>query len=70
MTRRCSTTDTTSNSVEAHHRHKTDAPSGTALAMNEAITRAQKRSLDSCAVYGRNGETNTRPLGEIGFAVV
>ena len=56
--------------IEAHHRHKADAPSGTALAMGEAITRAQKRSLDSCAVYGRSGETGTRPPGAIGFAAV
>jgi 4-hydroxy-tetrahydrodipicolinate reductase len=56
--------------IETHHRHKTDAPSGTALAMGEAITRAQNRSLDSCAVYGRTGDTGARPPAAIGFAAV
>ena len=56
--------------IEAHYRQKTDAPSGTALAMDEGIRRAQKRALDSCAVYGRSGETDTRLLGAISFAAV
>ncbi|MFT4068202.1 4-hydroxy-tetrahydrodipicolinate reductase [Paraburkholderia sp.] len=56
--------------VEAHHRNKTDAPSGTALAMGEAIAAAQGRSLAECAIYGRQGETGPRARGAIGFAAV
>lgn len=56
--------------VEAHHRYKIDAPSGTALAMGDAIARARGRSLAECAVYGRAGETGSRVSGAIGFAAV
>ena len=56
--------------VEAHHRHKTDAPSGTALAMGEEVARALGRSLKECAVYGREGQTGARTREAIGFATV
>ena len=51
--------------VETHHRHKVDAPSGTALKMGEVIAAAQGKRLDDCAVYEREG---ARPPGSIGFA--
>ena len=56
--------------VEAHHRHKVDAPSGTALAMGETIARALGRELPDLAVYAREGHTGERPSGSIGFATV
>ena len=56
--------------VEAHHRHKIDAPSGTALGMGEVIARALGRDLKQCAVYGREGVTGERPRSTIGFATV
>lgn len=56
--------------VEAHHRHKVDAPSGTALAMGEAIAAAQGKRLADCAVYAREGHTGERAAGSIGFATV
>jgi len=56
--------------VEAHHRHKVDAPSGTALRMGEVVAAALGRSLDECAVYGREGHTGERPATQIGFATV
>ncbi|RMD79859.1 MAG: 4-hydroxy-tetrahydrodipicolinate reductase [Gammaproteobacteria bacterium] len=56
--------------VEAHHRHKQDAPSGTALAMGEAVARARGQRLQEVAVYQRYGITGERPPGAIGFAVV
>ncbi len=56
--------------VEAHHRHKVDAPSGTALAMGEAIAAAQGKALQDCAVYAREGHTGERRSGSIGFAAV
>ncbi|MCU0841287.1 MAG: 4-hydroxy-tetrahydrodipicolinate reductase [Thiobacillaceae bacterium] len=56
--------------VEAHHRHKVDAPSGTALRMGEVIARALGRDLKSCAVYGREGVTGERQARTIGFATV
>ena len=56
--------------VEAHHRHKVDAPSGTALQMGEVIAAAQGRRLADCAVYGREGVTGPREAGTIGFAAV
>ncbi|HRH79692.1 MAG TPA: 4-hydroxy-tetrahydrodipicolinate reductase [Thiobacillaceae bacterium] len=56
--------------VEAHHRHKVDAPSGTALALGEAVARAMGRDLKQCAVYGREGITGERPADSIGFATV
>ncbi|MGK2698336.1 4-hydroxy-tetrahydrodipicolinate reductase [Serratia surfactantfaciens] len=56
--------------VEAHHRHKVDAPSGTALAMGEAIAGALGRDLKSCAVYAREGHTGERDPKSIGFATI
>ena len=56
--------------VEAHHRHKVDAPSGTALKMGEVIAEALGRDLKSCAVYGREGVTGERDPSTIGFATV
>lgn len=56
--------------IEAHHRHKVDAPSGTALAMGEAIAGALGRDLSACAVYAREGYTGERVPGSIGFASV
>ncbi|AJJ65022.1 Dihydrodipicolinate reductase [Yersinia aldovae ATCC 35236] len=56
--------------IEAHHRHKVDAPSGTALAMGEAIADSLGWSLKDCAVYSREGHTGERKPGTIGFATV
>ncbi len=56
--------------IEAHHRHKVDAPSGTALAMGEAIARALGTGLDDVAVYARHGITGARKPGTIGFAAI
>lgn len=56
--------------VEAHHRHKVDAPSGTALRMGEAVARALGRDLRKSAVYGREGVTGERKDETIGFATV
>jgi 4-hydroxy-tetrahydrodipicolinate reductase len=53
--------------VEAHHRHKVDAPSGTALKLGEVIARALGRDLKKVAVFGRQGETGARPAKAIGF---
>lgn len=56
--------------VEAHHRHKADAPSGTALRMGEVVAGALGRDLKRCAVYGREGVTGERSDETIGFATV
>ena len=56
--------------VEAHHRHKVDAPSGTALKMGEVIAGALGRDLKDCAVYARVGHTGARDPSTIGFAAV
>ncbi|MGH8461414.1 MAG: 4-hydroxy-tetrahydrodipicolinate reductase [Stenotrophobium sp.] len=56
--------------VEAHHRHKIDAPSGTALRMGEAVAAGLGRDLKDCAVYERYGNTGARPAKTIGFATV
>lgn len=56
--------------IEAHHRHKIDAPSGTALRMGEVVAKALGRDLAECAVYGREGHTGERPAKQIGFATV
>jgi 4-hydroxy-tetrahydrodipicolinate reductase len=56
--------------VEAHHRHKVDAPSGTALRMGEVVAAALGRDLKDCAVYGREGNTGERDRKTIGFATV
>lgn len=55
---------------EAHHRHKVDAPSGTALRMGEVIAETLDRDLDKVAVYGREGRTGARDRDTIGFATV
>ena len=56
--------------IEAHHRHKVDAPSGTALAMGEVVVAALGRNLKECAVYGREGVTGERDPSTIGFATI
>jgi 4-hydroxy-tetrahydrodipicolinate reductase len=56
--------------IEAHHRHKIDAPSGTALGMGEVVARTLGRDLEQCAVYGREGVTGERDPSTIGFATV
>jgi 4-hydroxy-tetrahydrodipicolinate reductase len=56
--------------VEAHHRHKVDAPSGTALKMGEVIADALGRDLKDCAVYAREGVTGERDPSSIGFATI
>ncbi len=56
--------------IEAHHRHKVDAPSGTALRMGEVIANALERNLDECAVYGRQGVTGERDRKTIGFETI
>ena len=56
--------------IEAHHRHKVDAPSGTALKMGEVIADALGRDLKECAVYGREGVTGARDPSTIGFATI
>ncbi len=55
---------------EAHHRHKVDAPSGTALSMGEVIAETLGRDLSKVAVYGREGQTGARARDTIGFATV
>ena len=55
---------------EAHHRHKVDAPSGTALSMGEVVAGALGRDLKEVAVYGREGQTGARDRQTIGFATV
>jgi len=56
--------------IEAHHRHKVDAPSGTALKMGEVIAEAMGRDLKECAVYAREGITGERDPSSIGFAAI
>jgi 4-hydroxy-tetrahydrodipicolinate reductase len=56
--------------IEAHHRHKVDAPSGTALGMGEVIAKTLGRDLAQCAIYGREGVTGERDPSTIGFATV
>ena len=56
--------------IEAHHRHKVDAPSGTALKMGEVIADALGRDLKDCAVYAREGVTGERDPSSIGFATI
>ena len=53
-----------------HHRHKVDAPSGTALRLGEAAAAGAGRRLADCAVYARQGVTGERPAGAIGFATL
>lgn len=56
--------------IEAHHKHKVDAPSGTALKMGEVVAGAMGRQLADCAVYAREGVTGERKPGTIGFATI
>ncbi|OQW95478.1 MAG: 4-hydroxy-tetrahydrodipicolinate reductase [Beggiatoa sp. IS2] len=56
--------------LEAHHRHKVDAPSGTALRMGEVIAKVLGRDLADCAIYGREGKTGERDSQTIGFATI
>ncbi|MEQ1638177.1 MAG: 4-hydroxy-tetrahydrodipicolinate reductase [Methylococcales bacterium] len=56
--------------IEAHHRHKIDAPSGTALRMGEVIAKALNRDLKDCAIYGREGNTGERDRKTIGFSTI
>ena len=56
--------------IEAHHKHKIDAPSGTALALGEAVARARGVELQQHGVFARHGHTGERPPGAIGFATV
>ena len=63
-------TDSNIEFVEAHHRHKVDAPSGTALKMGEVIANALGRDLSECAVYGREGTEEPRDKQTIGFSSI
>jgi 4-hydroxy-tetrahydrodipicolinate reductase len=56
--------------IEAHHRHKVDAPSGTALRMGEVVAETLGRRLEDCAVYGREGQTGERDRKTIGFETI
>jgi 4-hydroxy-tetrahydrodipicolinate reductase len=56
--------------IEAHHKHKVDAPSGTALAMGEVMARAIGKNLPELAVYAREGHTGERVNGSIGFSTI
>ncbi|WP_435104405.1 4-hydroxy-tetrahydrodipicolinate reductase [Arhodomonas sp. AD133] len=56
--------------IEAHHRHKVDAPSGTAMQMGKVLAGALERDLDECAVYGREGHTGERDRRTIGFETI
>lgn len=56
--------------IEAHHRHKIDAPSGTAVRMGEILAQALDRDLAECAVYGRQGRTGARDRKTIGFETI
>jgi 4-hydroxy-tetrahydrodipicolinate reductase len=56
--------------VEAHHRHKVDAPSGTALKLGEMVARGLGRNLSECAVHGRHGDTGERDPKAIGFHAI
>ena len=56
--------------IEAHHRHKVDAPSGTALKLGEVVAAALGRDLKTCAVYGREGDTGERDAKSIGFHAI
>jgi len=62
--------DTDIEVIEAHHRHKVDAPSGTALRMGEVVANALGRKLSDCAIYGREGITGERDPKTIGFSTI
>jgi 4-hydroxy-tetrahydrodipicolinate reductase len=67
---RATDVDTDLEVIEAHHRHKVDAPSGTALAVGKAMARGRDMELDANAVFSREGITGPRPAGSIGFATI
>ncbi|GAA0324057.1 4-hydroxy-tetrahydrodipicolinate reductase [Psychrobacter aestuarii] len=56
--------------IEAHHKHKIDAPSGTAYMMAEAVAKARGQNLDEVAIYGREGQTGARESGTIGIHAI
>ncbi|MBU6285614.1 MAG: 4-hydroxy-tetrahydrodipicolinate reductase [Betaproteobacteria bacterium] len=56
--------------IEAHHRHKVDAPSGTALAMGEVIAKTLGKNLKTDAVFAREGHTGARKVGSLGFSTI
>ncbi len=56
--------------IEAHHKHKIDAPSGTAYMMAEAVAKARGQDLKEVAIYGREGQTGARETGTIGIHAV
>lgn len=56
--------------IEAHHKHKIDAPSGTAYMMAEAVAEARGQNLKDVAIYGREGQTGAREAGTIGIHAV
>jgi 4-hydroxy-tetrahydrodipicolinate reductase len=56
--------------IEAHHKHKVDAPSGTALKMGEVVAEAMGKKLEDCGVYAREGITGERDEGTIGFSTI
>jgi 4-hydroxy-tetrahydrodipicolinate reductase len=56
--------------IEAHHRHKQDAPSGTALRMGEIVAKSLGKDLQECAIYGRKGQIGARENGIIGFETI
>jgi 4-hydroxy-tetrahydrodipicolinate reductase len=56
--------------LEAHHRHKVDAPSGTALKLGEVVAKALGRDLQGNSVFGRKGDTGARPARQIGFHAI
>src|SRR5437879_13618385 len=56
--------------VEAHHRHKVDAPSGTALKLGEIVAKALRRDLERVATHGRKGDTGERPDAQIGLHAI
>ena len=56
--------------IEAHHKHKVDAPSGTALKIGDVLAKALQRNLSNVARHGRQGETGERPAKEIGFHAI
>ena len=62
--------DIPTSSIEAHHRHKVDAPSGTRAGDGRSDRRGMNKDLKDCAVYGREGYTGERVPGTIGFATV
>ena len=62
--------DTDIEIIEAHHRHKKDAPSGTAIRMGEVVANTLGRNLKECAVYGREGITGERDKNTIGFETI